>query len=554
MKLYYSILSLLLCTTIAIGQNTVGLLSYSPDRAYDGYNLLYAHNQSNVYLLNNCGEIVHTWEDEAPWVPGNTAYLTEGGLLYKTKRASNVGQDAIFAGGGGATIEIRDWDNNLIWTYTLNTETARLHHDIAVTPEGTVLAIAWELKTNLDCTAAGRDISTLAQDKMWPDYILEIDPTTDEIIWEWHAWDHLIQDFDSTRNNYGVIANHPELIDVNYGRPDGHPDWMHANSIDFNPELNQILLSVPYFDEVWIIDHTTTTEEAAGSFGGFGNRGGDLLYRWGNPITYGQGTADDRQLFFQHDAHWVDEFLDPSHPQYGKIAVFNNHFTDTTSVASVIAPDWDMYEWEYKLDGNTYLPATYDFNLSHPEGPTQLWSTAMSSVQILPNGNSLILAGRFGYVYEVTPDNELVWEYKVPRLGPNPATQGDTIEINQNITFRFDRYPKDFAAFAGRDLEPQGYIELEPDVTFCDRILPTVELLDDTKFVVYPNPVNDMLTVEWEGMMSANIQLINLMGQAIYSAHEVSGGRMYIDVSGVDTGVYFLSIDGRYTKKVIVQN
>jgi len=250
MKILFTFFSVVLWSALAIGQNTVGLLSYSPMQSYDGYNLIYPHNQSSVFLLNNCGEIVHEWTDDANWRPGNTAYLTEEGLLYKTKRDATVTSDRMWAGGGGAIIEIRDWDNNLIWQYTLNNDSLRLHHDIALTPEGTVLAIAWELKTEAECAAVGRDVSTLDRAEMWPDIILEIDPETDEIVWEWRAWDHLIQDFDETKDNFGVVAEHPELIDVNYGRVDGHPDWMHANSIDYNDELKQILLSVPYFDEV----------------------------------------------------------------------------------------------------------------------------------------------------------------------------------------------------------------------------------------------------------------------------------------------------------------
>ncbi|MCB0598325.1 MAG: hypothetical protein KDD28_29900, partial [Phaeodactylibacter sp.] len=50
--------------------HTVGLLSYNPSKAYDGYNLIYPHNQPNVYLLDNCGEVVHVWEDEPQWRPG----------------------------------------------------------------------------------------------------------------------------------------------------------------------------------------------------------------------------------------------------------------------------------------------------------------------------------------------------------------------------------------------------------------------------------------------------------------------------------------------------
>ena len=554
MKLFLTSFSVLCCYVIGLSQNTVGLISYVPGQSYDGYNLTYPINQPHVYLLDNCGEIVHVWEDDGNWRPGNTAYLTDEGLLYKTKRDASVNQNGIFAGGAGAMIEVRDWDNNLIWDYTLNDDQFRLHHDIAVTPEGTVLAIAWALKTNEECIAAGRDVSTLAQDVMWPDIIIEIDPATDSIIWQWEAWDHLVQDFDSTKNNFGVVADHPELIDVNYGRPDGHPDWMHTNSIDYSAELDQILLSVPYFDEVWVIDHTTTTAEAAGSFGGFGNRGGDLMYRWGNPMAYGQGTIDDKQLFFQHDAHWVDNFLEPTHPHFGKIAVFNNRFADDFSVVSVIDPPWVMYDWAYTFLDDNYLPETYDFNITHPVDPTDLWSINLSSSQFLPNGNTLVLSGRFGYAFEVTPDDQIVWEYINPMQGALPATQGDVLSVNENVLFRFDRYPLDFAAFDGRSLESMGWVELEPNETFCDQLLPTSDILDEQKFTVFPNPVKAVLTVEWDGMMKADIELTNLVGQSMYAASAMSGGRCYIDVSTMKSGIYLLSIGREYARKVIIQN
>ena len=259
--------------------HTVGLLSYNPSKAYDGYNLMYPHNQPNVYLLDNCGEVVHVWEDEAQWRPGNTAYLLDNGNLVKTKRPAAVVNDPIWAGGGGAIVEIRSWDNDLLWSFELNDEQHRLHHDIALTDDGTILMIVWELKTQEEAIQAGRDPALIAEGELWPDYVIEVDPATDEIVWEWHTWDHLIQDFDPTRDNYGVVADNPWRVDVNWDTSDGAADWMHTNAIDYNADNDQVILSVPTFNEVWIIDKTTTTEQAAGSFGGFGGRGGDLLYR-----------------------------------------------------------------------------------------------------------------------------------------------------------------------------------------------------------------------------------------------------------------------------------
>ena len=531
------------------GQNTVGLLSFDPSQSYDGYNLLYPHNQSTVYLINHCGEIVHRWNDADNFRPGNSSYIRPDGTLVKTKRDQLVTDDAIWAGGGGETVEILDWNNNVMWSYTLNSDIARLHHDIEPMPNGNILMIAWELKSREESIQAGRDSTTLDTDELWPDYILEINPMTDEIVWEWHAWDHLVQDFDSTKDNFGVVANEPGLININYDN-NGLADWLHCNSIDYLQERDQILLSVPFFNEVWVIDHSTSTEEAAGHVGGLGGKGGDLLFRWGNPAAYDQGTLADQKLFNNHDAHWVTDFVSPIHPHFNKIAVFNNQVGADFSTANVIAPAWDMYDWGYGQSNDIFLPTGFDVTWDHPI-PTQLYSTGLSSVQLLPNGNTLICSGRFGYTFELTPDDQIVWEYKTPLVGAIPATQGDTLLINNNLTFRMKRFPINYDAFVGKDLTPQGYIELEPNLGFCDQILPVSDIMDNYFLEIFPNPANTFLTIEWIGGMYADVQIFDMVGRRVTSFTE-TGGRKYLDISQWEEGIYFIEIGGIETRKLVV--
>ena len=534
-------------------QNTVGLLSHDPSKAYDGYNLIYPHNQPNVYLLDNCGRIVHTWEDEADFRPGNMAYLMPDGRLIKTKRPAAVAGNPIWAGGGGATVEIRTWDNELLWEFTINNEEERLHHDIAITNEGNILMIVWEVKTADEAVQAGRDPENLPDGELWPDYILEIKPLDNneyEIVWEWHVWDHLVQDFDATKDNFGIVEDHPELVDINYDTSNGADDWMHTNAIDYDPVNDMIMLSVPTFRELWIIDHTTSTEEAATSNGGLGGRGGDLLYRWGNPAAYKQGTEADQKLFYQHDTHWIDDYLNATHPNYRKIGIFNNRVGADISTINVIDPGFDMYDWGFSFDGNVFGPAEFTWTASHPN-PQANWSTGLSSVQFLPNGNALVCVGRFGYTFELTPDNEIVWEYKTPLISGQAANQGDTLSINNNLTFRVSRIPTDFEAFDGKDLQPKGYIENNPDSSFCG-LLSSLDDMPMKDLRIYPNPTNDMVVVEWDGGYKIILEVYDMLGNRVKQI-QTTGGRHFMDLKDLQSGMYYIRINNGELQKLIIQ-
>lgn len=279
------------------------------------------------------------------------------------------------------------------------------------------------------------------------------------------------------------------------------------------------------------------------------------MFRWGNPRTFQAGDTADQQLFFQHDAHWVDDFLEENHPLYGKIALFNNRVGPDFSTANILTPDWDMYNWRYGFSNGTFSPADFDLTITHPVDRTELWSTGLSSVQVLPNGNTLITSGRFGYTFELTPNNEIVWEYKTPLRSGSPVTQGDSLVVNNNLTFRMKRYPVDFAGFVGRDLSPKGWIELDPDSSYCDRLTSTTAPMDEANFKVFPNPANDFLTIEWDGLMYLDLEVIDLVGNTFASFTNCNGGRKFIQTAHWPNGVYLISFiaDGNwYSRKVVI--
>ena len=527
---------------------TVGLISYDESQALPGYNLLFPHNQSDVYLLNNCGEIVHTWQSDSGNTPGNSVYLREDGSIVKCSRSPVTEGDFIWAGGGGGIVEALDWDGNLLWSFTQNDSLKRLHHDIELMPNGNVLMISWELRGLEECLLAGRDPDKLFQDKLWPDYILEYDPSLDSIVWEWHIWDHLIQDFDSTKVNFGVITENPGKININYETNLGNPDWNHANAIDYNPELDQILLSVPTFDEVWIIDHSTSTEEARSTIGGRSGKGGELLYRWGNPKAFEQGDTLDQRLFFQHDAHWILDEVDQTDQFYNKILLFNNRVGEDFSAVNIINPTLDNDSVNYVMDVGRYLPLETELTLTHPV-KQKLYSTGLSSAQYLSNGNFLILAGRIGYAFEITPSNEIVWEYVLPLKAGSPVQQGTELTLSNNNLFRLKRYSADYPAFEGRDLTPKGLLQIEEDNDLCSRIVSIDSPLAEKPFELFPNPFQDVIHIVNKNLEALGLVIYDLQGLRVKEL-KIQNSVNELDLSDLSAGLYIFQIEGHFHKMI----
>ncbi len=537
-------------------QSTVGLLSFTDvDKVQEGYNLYFPHGQTDVFLLDNCGRIVHTWEGDT-YKPGNSVFLTEEGLLYKCGGRGAGSNEWIHAGGGGEVLQIVNWDGSVALEYAVNDSMQRMHHDIAVKPNGNVLAIVWDRILEEDALQAGRNPNLMAQNEVWSEKIIEIEPNlengTAEIVWEWRVWDHLVQDFDETKENFGVIANNQDKINLNYDTSDGHPDWLHINSIDYNPFYEQIMLSVPTFNEIWIIDQSTSTQQAAGSTGGLSGSGGDLLFRYGNPAAYDRGTAEDQVNFYQHDAHWMDLHLQNGDEGFGKVMLFNNQVEENKSTVDIVNVVFDDYESGFPMENGVFQPSQ-PASIFETEEPSQIHSTGLSGAQKLKNGNTLICVGRYGYMLEVTNEGEIVWEYKNPFQAGMPVSQGAELGMNDNLVFRFYRYPLDFAAFEGKDLTPKGYIELNPDEENCP--LPSSNddevVIDLTPIHIYPNPANNLVNL-YANNAEGEIKIFNLTGQLQLSQKIEKNELLKIDTNNWISGTYLIMLNNELIEKLVV--
>lgn len=519
-------------------QQTNGLLK-NDSLAFNGYTLFAPINYSNTYLIDNCGYLVNEWQSN--YNPGLSAYLLPDGSLLRTIRTNN---SFFLAGGSGGGMEIRDWDNNLQWKYIYSQDSVHQHHhDLEYMPNGNILLIAWEYKTAEEVIEAGRNPVNVGLG-FWPDKIVEIKPFgTDsaEVVWEWHAFDHIIQDYDSTKPNYGVVADHPELIDLNY-YTSANPDWLHTNGINYNPELDQIILSIRNHSELWVIDHSTTTEEAAGHTGGNLGKGGDILYRWGNPQAYDRGASDDRVFYAQHDAHWIPK----GYPGAGDIMIFNNGkglMFNVHSSVDVITPPIDADGNYTIIGGEAFGPTELTWTYEAPM-PPDFYSPNISGAQRQPNGNTLICEGAFGHLFEVNEAGDVLWEYINPVSFSGPLSQGTSMN-GQNGVFRTYRYASDYEAFVGRDLNADTPIELNAIDYDCKiyELITAAENVNSLmdKIKIHPNPVNSHLNVENSSGEKIRAVIFDVAGRQL---EEWRGRDVFFQMNlhHYQKGIYFIKI------------
>ena len=373
---------------------------------FDGQILFAPMYSTKTYLIDSTGAVNRTWSSS--YWPYWSVYLLDDGSLLRTMQTSN--QDATHGG-----IEKYSRDGTVIWHYEYYSPNQySTHHDFKPLPNGHVLMIVSEIKTRTEAINEGCDPTHLQGDTLTSDYLVEIEPTgptSGNIVWEWHVWDHLIQDYNNFEENFGVVGDHPELFDINFGVPGD--DWLHCNSVAYNEEFDQILISFRNLNEIWIIDHSTTTIEAAGHTGGNNGKGGDILYRWGNPQTYHPESSNNQKLFGQHDAQWIK----PGYPGEGHILVFNNGLGRGYSSIDEIIPPVNSIGQYYLQNESTYGPENPTWSYTATP-PTSFYADFISGAQRLPDGNTLICDGPSGRFFEVTPDRTTIWQYINPYPGP----------------------------------------------------------------------------------------------------------------------------------------
>jgi hypothetical protein len=252
------------------------------------------------------------------------------------------------------------------------------------------------------------------------DAIIEVDEGGN-IVWTWNAWEHFDQmGFDEVAKE-AIRTNKVSSFGGAGGGPGGIPesDWQHFNAAStlgpnkwydhgddrFHPD-----------NIIWdgrstnIIAIIARHDDRRGRWSS-----GDIVWRTGP--SYGDGFPENQvgQIIGQHTAHMIPKGL----PGAGNVLVFDNGgIAGFGSLLPGLTPYWPVAFRNYSR-ALEFNPVTHEKVWEYTNetdqrgsgGDRKFYSWFISSVQRLPNGNTLIDEGHDGRIFEVTRDGEIVWEY-----------------------------------------------------------------------------------------------------------------------------------------------
>ena len=187
------------------------------------------------------------------------------------------------------------------------------------------------------------------------------------LLWEWSTFDYFSLD------EYNPIWVESYVNQWNFG---GAPnfDWTHSNSVFFDENTETVYTSIRNLSRITAIDYNTK----------------DIIWNLGNP-----------------------DFMDE--------VSFNNDFGFSHQHSAQITNEGNLLFFDNGRDNNPELSRCLEIN-SNLDAPELVWEYILPDSMLtlsrgecdrLPNGNTLITAGRTGNVIEVNTNDEIVWHLNV---------------------------------------------------------------------------------------------------------------------------------------------
>lgn len=552
---------------LLIAQNQNLGLQLNTEKAINGYVLFSPLRSVNTYLIDNCGKIVNVWAcDNRPFY---SAKLDENGNLVRMSGGwFNLDE----------YLELRDWNNNLLWKYTPPDSLGRFHSDFTLMPNGNIMLLSEEDVGVLEWIDIGGNPANIINNARL-EKVIEIKPIFPDsavIVWQWNQKDHLIQDYDATKLNYGIIGDHPRKLNVNLNNSIG--SWQvvtHFNAVAYNQHLDLVMVSCWNCSELLVIDHSTSIEEAKSNIGGNYGFGGDFLYRIGNPQNFEKGDSSDRIFYGQHNPHWINDSL----PFGNELLIFENGngrpVDEYSRILILEQPDTALYSDFFNHEAN-YLIDSFLFEWNGLIAGDTFFTRFLGGVDMQNNGNLLINEAGDGTFFEINMQGEIVWHYQNP-VGDSILLQGTIAPDLKADCYRALKYPPLFSGFDGLNLNGGAIIENENilsdscilyeneytfdtimiDTTVIDttRIDTTQNPIDTTVYLqnylledldIFPNPTKDYLYFKMHIGLFDKVEIKSAYGHTIAKYSEIES----INCSEYNNGLYLVLF---YKKEILVK-
>ena len=432
-----------------------GTTIYDPEKAWSGYTVFGAPEKLGAVLIDMNGTAVRRWPEVAA---GPSPFrILPGGYLVGGTVSREHHQDAV------ALVQVA-WNGDIVWQFDRTelvedegqppTWMARQHHDWQ--REGSAVGYyapdaAPLVDSGSTLILAHRDVTKpeLTDKLLEDDYLMEV-TWEGEVVWDWLATDHL-DEFgfgDEARN---TIHRFP-----GWREERGTADWLHINAASYVGPNRWYDAG----DERFHPDNILWSSRNANIIAIISKATGAIVWKMGPDYRQSKALSELGQIIGQHHPHIIPEGL----PGAGNLLVFDNGGAAGYGASNPAAPTGRnstirihsrvlelnplTFEkvWEYSIEGQERI---------------MFFSQYVSSAQRLPNGNTLITEGAVGRLFEVTPENDIVWEYVSPFFGvENPRT---------HRIFRAHRVPYDWVPQLER---PTERAVVPPDITMF-RIEPT---------------------------------------------------------------------------------
>jgi len=381
------------------------------DRVEPGYILLTpsAPGRGVILIDNLTGNILKEWK-----YSGKPAKMLPNGNIFVYERESAPGLPVYYYG----DLTELDWDGKKVWQWKGEIHgrqpvTSPFHHDFTRLENGNTLVLAMDIVKR----------PNISDKELMDDTFYEV-TAKGKVVWELRTVD-LYDQFGFTDEQKKFIFDQTGVFDS---------DWAHGNSLAVLP-LNKwydrgdqsfkpgnLLTSFRDLNVVCIIDRDTKK----------------IVWKLGP--NYPDGNID--QIIGQHDAHMIPRGL----PGEGNILIFDNggeagyprkirgysRVIEVNPVNKEIAWKYEALAWGERVTQQGHFFTNY-----------------VGNAQRLPNGNTFIVEGWPGRLFEVTKEGEIVWEWLSPWVPTPPTSPPGPL----SYIYRAYKYPRDYCT-QFKDLKP----------------------------------------------------------------------------------------------------